>query len=251
MFVKTKGLVLRSTDYGDSDKLLTVLTDSLGKITVKARGIKHGRNTMKAPCQLMAYSEMNLMEQQGRYVLTEANTIELFTELQGDIELLSLSSYFLQVTETAAQEEDPEPELLSLLLNVLYALGKLRKPQALVKAVFELRLCVLVGFLPDLEGCGDCGDREVKYFHIMDGQLYCPTCGQSHSDGIRMPVSRGTLDAMSYICYAPAKQLFSFRISDKALEELGAITEAYLCTRFERGFYTLDFYKTLFYGVNL
>jgi DNA repair protein RecO (recombination protein O) len=193
----------------------------------------------------MAYSELNLMEQQGRYVLTEANTIELFTELQGDIELLSLSSYFLQVTETAAQEEDPEPELLSLLLNVLYALGKLRKPQALVKAVFELRLCVLVGFLPDLEGCADCGDREVKYFHIMDGQLYCPTCGQSHSDGIRMPVSRGTVDAMHYIVNCDTKKLFSFQMGPSSAEQLYQLAETYLTTQLERGFSTLDFYKSL------
>lgn len=251
MFVKTRGIVLRETDYQDQDKLLTVLTEDLGKITVKARGIKSSRNTMKAACQLMAYSELSLLEQQGRYVLTEAATKELFTPLQEDLELMSLASYFLQVTETLAQEQDPSPELLSLLLNVLYALGMLKKPQLLAKTVFELRLCCLAGFLPALGGCGKCGDAEPKYFHIMEGELYCPQCAEHCAEGIRMPVSPGTLEALRYICYAEPKRLFSFRISDKTLEELSNISEAYLCTQLERGFYTLDFYKTLIYGVKL
>ena len=85
MFLKTKGIILRETDYQDRDKLLTVLTADHGKLLVKARGIKGSRNTMKAPCQLMAYSELTLMEQKDRFVLTEASTIELFSEIQQDI----------------------------------------------------------------------------------------------------------------------------------------------------------------------
>ena len=249
MFVKTKGIVLRATDYQDQDKILTVLTEDLGKITMKARGVKSSRNTMKAACQLMAYSELTLLEQQGRYVLTEASTKELFMELQSDLELMSLGSYFLQVTETVAQEQDPAPELLSLLLNMLYALGTLKKPQLLVKTIFELRLCCLAGFLPSLDGCGKCNQGEPEYFHILNGELYCAHCADLCNEGIRMPVSRGSLEALRYICYADGKRLLSFKISDKALEELCSISEAYLCSQLGQGFYTLDFYKTLLYGV--
>ena len=251
MFIKTKGIVLREVSYQEQDKLLTVLTEDYGKLTVKARGAKSSRSTMKAAFQLMAYSEMTLMEQQGRYVMTEAVTKELFTELQGDIVLLSLASYFLQVTEAVAQEEDPEPELLSLLMNVLYALGKLKKPQNLVKTVFELRLCSIIGFLPALDGCGYCGQERPTFFHISEGRLSCASCAQTITEGIRMPLGPAALEALRYICYADRKKLFSFRLSSEALQQLGNLSEAYLCAQLERGFYTLDFYKTLFYGVKL
>ncbi len=246
MFVKTKGIILRETDYQDRDKLLTVLTADHGKLTVKARGIKGTRNTMKAACQLMAFSELTLMEQKDRYILTEASSLELFSELQSDIELLSLGSYFLQVTEFAAQEEDPCPDILSLLLNSLYALGKLKLSQHFVKSVFEFRLACLLGFLPNLKGCSGCGRGDPVYFSLHRGGLLCGKCGQLSQEGeIRLPISQGTLSAMEYIATAPHGKVFSFRLSPQSLRQLGGITEAYLCSRLERGFYTLDFYKSL------
>ncbi len=247
MYIKTDGIILGAIEYKDNDKLLTVLTSDLGKITVKARGAKSARSKLKASCQIMAYSELTLQEYQGRYVLTEASTKELFPELQKDLELLSLASYFLQVTQFVAPEEDPIPELLSLLLNALYALAKLKKPQNLVKTVFELRLCCIVGFLPDLRGCMVCGRERPDRFNITQGALQCAGCRNENTDGIRLPVSPTTLEALRYICAADPKKIFSFTVSEQAMHELSGITESYLCMRLERGFSTLDFYKSLFF----
>ena len=62
-----------------------------------------------------------------------------------------------------------------------------------------------------------------------------------------MPVSPGILDAMRYICFCDSKKLFSFQLPDEGLENLSTITEVYLSTQIERGFSTLDFYKSLIY----
>ena len=246
MYEKTEGIVLRETEYKDADKLLTVLTREHGKLTLRARGVKSARSRSKAACQLLTYSEFTVSEKQGRYTITEAAAKEMFPELREDIELLYLASYFAQVTEAVAQEEDASPELLSLLLNALYALAKLKKPQKLVKAVFELRLACIAGFLPDLRGCAVCGNPSPDRFNITQGVLQCASCGNESTDGIRMPVSPGTLAAMRYIASADAKRLFSFTLSDTALTELNGLTESYLSMRLERGFFTLDLYKSLF-----
>ena len=245
MYIKTNGIVLRETEYKDADKLLTVLTQERGKLTLRAHGVKSARSKLRPACQLFAYSEFTLLERGDRYVITEANTLELFPELQADIELLSLASYFAQVTETVAQEEDPLPELLSLLLNALYALTRLRLPQSMVKAVFELRLCCIAGFTPDVRGCCVCGRPDCDRFNITQGTLQCASCRSEGTGDIRMPLSPGGLAALRYITDAPAKRLFSFRVSDEALRELAQLSEGYLCMRLERGFYTLDFYKSL------
>jgi DNA repair protein RecO (recombination protein O) len=244
MYRKTEGIVLRETEYNDHDKLLTVLTRDLGKITVKARGARSQRSKLRAACQITAFSEITLQEYQGRYTLTEAVTKELFAPLQGDVTLLSLASYFLQVTEAVAPEEDPIPELLSLLLNSLYALSKLGKPQLLVKAVFELRLCSIIGFQPDLRGCVVCGNPNPDRINVHQGCLQCARC--SGGEGLRLPLTAGLLEALRFITYGDAKKLFSFQMPEAALRELSGIAESYLCVRLERGFYTLDFYKSLF-----
>lgn len=246
MYEKTEGIVLRETEYKDSDKLLTVLTKDFGKITVRGRGIKSGRSKSKAAGQLLAFSEFSLYERQGKYTITETTVKEMFPELRKDIELLSLASYFAQVTETVAQENDPAPELLSLLLNSLYALSKLKKSQMLVKAVFELRLSCIIGFLPDLRGCGICGKENPDRFNVSQGVLQCSSCRGEGLEGIRLPLSEGTLLAMRYIASCDGKKMFSFTLSGENLRELSQLTESYLTLRLERGFYTLDFYKSLF-----
>ncbi|MDD6643984.1 MAG: DNA repair protein RecO [Firmicutes bacterium] len=246
MYEKTEGIVLRETEYKDSDKLLTVLTREHGKLTLRARGVKSGRSRSKAACQLLTYSEFTVSEKQGKYTITEAVVKEMFPELREDIELLYLASYFAQVTDAVAQEEDASPELLSLLLNALYALAKLKKPQMLVKAAFELRLACIAGFLPDLRGCAVCGNPNPNRFNVTQGILQCAECRSDMTDGIRMPVSKGSLAAMRYIASADPKRLFSFSLSDGTLQELNGLTESYLTMRLERGFFTLDLYKSLF-----
>lgn len=246
MYIKTNGIVLRETEYKDSDKLLTVLTRDLGKRTFRARGVKSGRSRLKSACQLFAYSEFTVLETHERCVITEAVTQEMFPELRQDIELLSLASYFVQLTDTVAQEGDEMSELLSLLLNALYALAKLKRPQKLVKAVFELRLACISGFLPDLRGCAVCGREDSDRFNISQGVLQCSGCQGAELEGIRMPVGAGTLAAMRFIAAGDPKRLFSFTLSERSLRELNDIAESYLTMRLERGFYTLDLYKSLF-----
>lgn len=243
MFVKTDGIVLRTVDYQDSDRLLTVFSRDLGKLSVRARGVRGNRNANRAACQLFAFSEFTLREYQGRYQLSESVLKESFHELQLDLERLSLASYFAQVVETVALENDPLPELLSLLLNSLFALSKLTLSQELVKAVFELRLACAAGFAPDLRGCVVCGNTQPDRLNISQGVLQCATC--SGEEGIRMPLTPSVLAAMRYIEQAGPKKLFSFRLPEDGMRQLGELTESYLATRLERGFSTLDLYKSL------
>lgn len=245
MYMTVQGIVLRVTDYNDRDALLTLLTTSHGKLTVKARGLRRKNSPLVAPCQLLAYGEFTVFEYRGQYTINEAHSIELFTPLRRDLTKLSLGTYFAQAAEVLSQEDYPSPELQSLLLNCLFALCRLPVPEALVKAVFELRAACLSGYTPDLFGCHICGSQTPDRFDLSAGQLECRNCRSRESGGIRMPVTASLLEAMRYICLCDPKKLFSFQLGKETLEQLGALTEAYLTTQLERGFSTLDFYKSL------
>lgn len=245
MYMTIQGIVLRVTDYNDRDALLTLLTSSHGKLTVKARGLRRKNSPLTAPCQLLAFGEFTLFEYKGQYTINEAQSLELFTSLRRDLTKLSLGTYFAQVTEVLSQEDYPSPELLSLLLNCLFALTSLNLPESQVKAVFELRSACLSGYTPDLFGCHACGNQNPERFDLSAGQLECSCCRSRESAGIRMPVNQSVLEAMRYICLCDPKRLFSFRLGEDTLQMLSALTEAYLTTQLERGFSTLDFYKSL------
>jgi DNA repair protein RecO (recombination protein O) len=245
MYMTIQGIVLRVTDYNERDALLTLLTGNHGKLTVKARGLRRKNSPLVAPCQLLAFGEFTIFEYRGQYTINEAHSIELFSQLRRDLTKLSLGTYFAQAAEVLSQEDYPSPELQSLLLNCLYALCRLNLPEQQIKAVFELRAACLSGYTPDLFGCHICGSQEPNRFDLSAGQLECLNCRDRESGGIRMPVTPSVLEAMRYICLCDPKKLFSFQIGTDTLERLGALTEAYLTTQLERGFSTLDFYKSL------
>ncbi len=244
MYLNVQAIVLRVTDYNDRDALLTVLTRAHGKLTVKARGLRRKNSPLTAACQLLSFGEFTLFEYKGQYTINEAHALELFTPLRRDLTKLSLGTYFAQVAELLSQEDLPNPELQSLLLNCLYALSKLDLPENQVKAVFELRGACLAGYTPDLFGCHICGNQSPDRFDLSAGQLECRSC-HAEGSGIRMPVTPGLLEAMRYIALCDPKRLFQFQLGQETMEQLSALTEAYLSTQLERGFSALDFYKSL------
>ena len=250
-----KGIVLRTVDTRESDKILTLLTPH-GKLPVVAKGARSRKSRVTACTQLLAYSELTLSESRGWQYLSEGSTIELFEGVRQDIELLSLASYFAELTEAAALEGVECGEILSLLLNALYALGSLKKEPALVKAAFELKLMSYTGFEPLADACAYCGNPEPEepVLDVREGVVCCGKCGKGERGleprgpaerSIHMPLSSGALAAMRWVLYGEVKRLYSFSLAAEDLRRLGNASETYVHTMLERGFRTLDFYKGL------
>ena len=247
MYLTIKGLVLRVSVYNDTDALLTLLTHSHGKITVKARGLRRKNSPLAAPCQLLAYSEFTLFHHRDIYTINEAASISLFMPLRKNLQRLSLGTYFAQVSELLCQEDMPTPELLSLVLNCLYVLSERPTDERLVKAIFELRAACLSGYTPNLGGCQYCGQVYPDRLNLSEGHLSCSGCRGAEDVGIRLPLTAGALEAMRHICSCDMQMLFSFQIQEASLRSLSQATESYLLTQLERGFSTLDFYKSLIF----
>ena len=245
MYQTVQGLVIRRTDYNETDILLTLLTKELGRITVKARGARRKNSPLAVSSQLLVLAEFTLFEYKEQYVVNEAHILELFQELRTDLQLLSLATYMAQVAEVISQEDAPDKRLQPMVLNCVYALARLGMPELKVKAVFELRCACFAGFMPDLSVCTGCGREDALLFDISEGCLLCRDCRPSSGSGIRLPLTPGMLSAMRYLCYCDDKRIFSFSLSEEGLRDLSNVTEAYLVSQLERGFSALDFYKSL------
>lgn len=245
MYLTIRGLVLRVTDYNDKDARVTLLTEDHGRMSVKARGLRRKNSPLIAPCQLLAFGEFTLFEYRGSYSINEAHALALFHPLRKDLQKLALGTYFAQAAELISQEDMPNGELLSLVLNCLHGLSELSLPEDQVKAVFELRSACIAGYTPDLSCCHVCGNQLPGRFLVSEGLLECVGCKSGLDDGIRMPMDPGTLDCMRYIVYCDPKALFRFRASERTLRQLSQVTEVYLTTQLEKGFSSLDFYKSL------
>ena len=246
MYKTLHGLVLREVKYKESSKILTILTEEEGKITAEARGALRKGSKCSAASQVLTWSELTFFENRGRYTLTEGSVLEDFAALRADLGDYALGCYMAELLEAVSDEDSHSTALLHLGLNALFALSRQLYPAKHIKAVFELRAMCLSGYEPDLRGCAVCGAPEPDRFNISQGVLQCAACRTEEENDIRLPMSAGTRAALRYLDSAPSSRVFSFRLAEPSLSELGQITESYLCTRLERGFSTLDFYKSLF-----
>lgn len=243
MFKTLNALVLREVRYKEADRILTVLTDTDGKLTVKARGALRKSSRTAAATQQLTYSEMNLFGNRGKYTVNEAQVKEGFEGLRGDVEKLALGAYFAECMEALSVEDQPEPALLQLGLNCLYALSRDLHPQEKIKAAFETRLMCLSGYAPELRSCPVCGKEPENPALSLDHGCVC--CRACPGMGEKADLGAAGLGAMRYLSEAPAKQLLSFTLPDADLLRLSDASERYLLRRTERGFSTLDYWKNL------
>lgn len=244
MFKTVNALVLREVRYKEADRILTILTDTDGKLTVKARGALRKSSKTAAATQLLTYSEMTLFGNRGRWTVNEATVKEPFAGLREEMERLALGAYFAECMEAFGVEEQPEPELLQLGLNSLYALSRGLGSQEKIKAAFELRIMCLTGYTPELTACAVCGkEPEEPVLSLDQGRVCCRSC--AHQMGERAELGSNALEAMRYICAAPPKQMLRFELGEDAVLRLADASERYLLRRAERGFSALDYWKKI------
>ena len=217
----------------------------MGKIPLIARGARRKNSRIAAASQLLAYSELTLYKRGNWHMLDEASTLELFDGVRQDIVLLSLASYFAEAAEAVCAEETTSPEILSLLLNALYALCYLHKEPRLVKAAFQFRLMALAGFEPLASGCAVCGreEPEAPMLDVVHGVVHCGVC--KRLGGLSIPLTAAGLAALRHVLYCDSRRLYGFTLEPEALRELDHAGEAFIAGQLERSFRTLDYYKSL------
>ena len=267
MLITANGLVVHSYPSGNSDRIIHILTEDHGRLSVMVKGGGRQKGNTYALIQLFTYGNFELYK--GRsgdlYWLRGGSVLNSFYELSTDITSVALASYLCDMAADLIPEEADETDsglLLRDLLNSLYVLVQGVKSHTLVKAVFEMRAAALMGYCPDLTGCSLCGSVSPasSYLDVMNGCLICADCqtkrnrvrevGHTEEElrgrNILCPVSDSVLAAMRFLAEAPPKKIFSFSMKDAEEERaLERVTETFLINHLEREFDTLQFYRSV------
>ena len=146
------------------------------------------------------------------------------------------------VVEQTPAAEEPAEEALRLLLNALHYLAEGSRPLPLIKAVTELRLLCLAGYMPSVAACAGCGTENGAWFSPLQGVLLCDTC---HGSVGAVPVAPSVLAALRHIVYAPFERCFAFSLPEADIMALGDVAERFLLAQLGRSFNTLEFYHSL------
>ena len=252
--ITVTGLVVRETPLDEYDKLITVVTHELGKITIKGKGVKSLKSKHVSTTQLYSYNTYVLRKRKYYYIVDSEHK-ESFFGLRTELARLALAAYIADICADMAAEENPDEPILRLTLNALYALSQGKYTPSKVKAAFELKSAALSGLCPDLVACCVCGcyEADAMYLDVMNGKIVCPKCRGAYVRGklidedatadIYIKLSPAVLEAMRYIAYSDQKKMLSFSLDDEDMTELSRACEKYLINQLENDYYSLDFYK--------
>ncbi len=268
MLITVNGLVTRSYPSGDRDRIIHLLTEDHGRLSVMVkRGSSRQARENAACTQMFTYGNYELYRGKGGdlYWLRGGSVLHAFYDISTDLSRVALANYLCDLAADLTVEESDENEgeiLLRMLLNSLHVIFAGTKPLPLVKAVFELRAISLMGYRPDLSGCHVCRQTcpENAYLEVLNGHIICADCqtklnrqfgreAERENSGAGrpvVPVSASVLAALRYILSAPDKKIFSFALKD-AEEERGLerATETFLVNQLEKEYDTLRFYRTV------
>lgn len=257
---KKNGLVIHEYDLEENDKLLIILTERFGKVPVIIKGGKSLKNRHLPSCQMFAYSSFSLRKRGNYYYIVESDLIESYYNVRTDVVKFALASYICEVANDVCLEGNNDDNILRLLLNTLYLIANEIKPLEFIRASFEMRLCYELGFAPNIEQCCVCNDviSSECFLDVFDGVVICTKCREKtyHSipeinyteQGVAkpfIPISYAIVQAILYIINARLERFISFNIEDSELNTFYSTCEKFLLNHLERGFPTLDFYKTL------
>ncbi len=242
MNFSTNGLIIREQHLGESDRLVTILTREQGLIRAFASGARSIKGKKQAATQLLSYGNFTFTKKKDVYRITEAESLDVFFYLRSDLLKLSLAQYFCELCSALVPEQDEAGTYLRIMLNCLKFLEQERFPAKQLKAVLELSLLTLSGYMPDVERCHMCDKLEANmFFDPIDGVLTC----FEHSSVRCLPLSAGVARAILHVTNATIDRLFMFTLSEEGMEQLSHISEAFLLAQLERTFKTLDFYHRL------
>ena len=186
MECKTDALLLRSADYGENDRIVTLLTAERGKISATMKGVKKAGAKLNFASQPFCFAEYVLAEKGGRYTVTGASLHDGFFALREDISALYGASCVLQACDLLLYEGMTGGELLVLAVRALGELASGQGANALLK--FLLGALGLAGYPIEAGSCPVCGSIPAGRMRFdMDRGLF--TCFD-HSDGV--PASETT-----------------------------------------------------------
>ena len=242
---RVDAVVLRHSDWGEADRLLSLFTLEMGKVRAVAKGVRKPRSRKAG--HLEPFTHASLLLARGREILivTQADTLEPYTQLRDNLLLTTYASYVVELLDRFTYEEGENRSLYRLLVDALARLCRESNPEQVVR-FYEMRLLDLVGYRPQLYQCTSCGEEiqpQDQYFSAETGGAVCPNCS-SKTVGVR-PISMAALKYMRHFQRSIYSEAVRASISPVVNCEIEQLMQHYLTYLLERGLNTPAFIRRL------
>lgn len=174
--------VIRSREYGESDRLLTLFSRENGKLQAVAKGVRKPKSRQRAGVQLFTYADFLLHRGKTLDTVSQSSPRESFPHLWNDLDRTFAATGIAELLDISTIREQPHPELFTLTLTCFFLLEHF--DPTLVLAAYSLRLMTVLGYRPQLGECAECGiglEGERLFFSPEAGGTLCRRCQEKYS----------------------------------------------------------------------
>ena len=244
--LRVEAVVLRHSDYGEADRILTLYTLQLGKTRAIVKGAR--KLTSRKAGHLEPFTHVKLQLATGRdlYIVSQADTVDAYLPLREDLLLTGHASYVIELLDRFTYEDNLEHLTLFRLLTE--TLSRLASSSDVWLAIryYEMRLLDELGFRPRLFECANCGreiQAEDQFFSFSTGGVICPACGKGLPN-----LTSISVDALKYLRHF---QRSSYREASRARakietqKEVETLMQGYFTYLLERELNTPGFLKRI------
>ena len=239
--IKTSGIVIKQSDFGEGDRMLHIFTEDFGIIKAVSRGARKIKSKSGSSSQFLCYGTFDLFCGGEIRNVNSFTPKEAFEPLQYDFLKLALANYFAELAMIFLDYENPDKMILRLFLNTLFACAYKNLIKKTLKLAFELKMLCFTGFFPKVDCCTSCGSDKIFAFDIASGGVVCKDCNTATA----VTLTDESLLFLRYIVCCDMKKLFSYEIPADTEAELSYIAERFIKQHADREIKSLDYYKKL------
>lgn len=226
MYYGSRAIVLKSLDYQDADKLVTIFSEKEGKIKAVAKGVKKPKSSLRAVLQPFSHSFLYLNRGKDLDLITQGKLLDFYPHIREDLGRTLYAAYIMELLDKSLLERNPSPALYNETLQVLGYINE-KGAKRLAIRYFEMQLIKELGYRPRLEECAACGKKTaIPRFNLAEGGILCDDCAKFlKTDFI---LSAEAFSLLKFLTRANLKSLERVKASDEALNKLEKLLEKYL-----------------------
>jgi DNA repair protein RecO (recombination protein O) len=233
--VRTKAIVLRSLDYGETSQIVTLFTREKGKLGVMAKGARRPKSSFGATLQPMAYTQVVFYYKPTRTLqtLSESGHVESFHRLRRDLERITAGLRIVELVDALMETEDPQPSVFALLVRALRRLNAVERRATNVWPYVQLQLAQSLGVAPAVDR-----DRveavtgEKGLLSLVDGGVY-PDSGRDAVPEEPRRASRAALRAYAVCARADLDTVMRLEMSPSVRREVEELVRDFLRYQFD------------------
>jgi DNA repair protein RecO (recombination protein O) len=221
----TPAIILRRTDFGDYDLIVTFFSLKRGKISLIAKSAKKSSKRFSGVLELFSALEVvgSAGRGQGLPVLQEAALKLPFNQIRSDIKKTAYASYWAELIHDWMQENERQPALYYLFQHVLSELDSGGTSEEALSIFFQIRFLAISGHFPNLRHCCRCRTslellaQDRVFFDIVRGGIACEKCTSVPAGG--MPLSKGTAKQLLWVGGGDLAKAARIRFTSQAIQE--------------------------------